>query len=61
MTKSMSQLQKTQLALFLAPVMLSVLIFMVLNISCQSTKAPPAGEVTLFYTSDVGGRLDPCG
>ena len=61
MMKPMSQHRKTQLILFLTPVLLSLLIFIILNISCQNPKAPPSGEVTLFFTSDVGGRLDPCG
>ena len=57
----MSPLRKTQLLWFLAPCMLSLLLFMVLNISCQSAKAPPSGEITFFFTADTGGRLDPCG
>jgi hypothetical protein len=61
MTISMTQLRKTQLLWFLAPCLLSILLFIVLNISCQSAKAPSSGEVTLFFTSDTGGRLDPCG
>ena len=50
------------LLLFLAPVLFSLLLFVALNFSCRGAKAPPgSGEITLFYTSDVGGRLDPCG
>ncbi len=63
MMKSMDRLRKTPpLLLFLAPVLFSLLLFITLNLNCRGAKAPPgSGEITLFYTSDVGGRLDPCG
>ncbi|MDT8395760.1 MAG: hypothetical protein RRA32_04830 [bacterium] len=51
----------SSLLLFLAPILFALLLFAALNFSCRSAKAPPSGEITLFYTSDVGGRLDPCG
>jgi hypothetical protein len=63
MTKSIERLQTIQpIFFFLVPVLLSLLLFVVFNFSCRGAKAPPgSGEITLFYTSDVGGRLDPCG
>ncbi len=62
MMKSLDRLRKAPpLLLFLAPVILSLLLFAMLNFSCSKTAPPASGEITLLYTSDVGGRLDPCG
>ena len=55
------RLEKSNILLFLLPILLSVGLFTFLNISCQSTTEDASGSVKLLYTSEVGGKLDPCG
>jgi hypothetical protein len=47
--------------LFLAPILAAVGLFVLLNFSCQGPGEKASGSLKLLYTSEVGGRLDPCG
>jgi hypothetical protein len=47
--------------LFLLPILLSAGLFAVLNLNCQAPGEKASGSLKLLYTSEVGGRLDPCG
>jgi len=47
--------------LFLAPILAAVGLFALLNFSCQASGEKASGSVKLLYTSEVGGKLDPCG
>jgi len=49
------------IVLFLMPIVVAIAIFSFLNFSCQSRSEDAAGTFKLLYTSEVGGRLDPCG
>jgi len=49
------------LLLFFLPILAAVAIFAFLNLSCQSQDEKAAGSLKLLYTSEVGGKLDPCG
>ncbi len=51
----------TSLALFLTPILLAAGIFALINPGCRSQEGPASGFLKLLYTSEVGGRLDPCG
>jgi len=47
--------------LFLTPIIAAIALFSFLNLSCQSRDDDASGTLKLLYTSEVGGRLDPCG
>ncbi|UCF88179.1 MAG: hypothetical protein JSV70_07100, partial [bacterium] len=47
--------------LFLAPVGAAIALLAFLNISCQSNEGGTSGSLKILYTSEVGGRIDPCG
>ena len=44
---------------FVTPIFFSLLL--PLLTSCQAPPGKAEGSLTLLYTSEVGGRLDPCG
>lgn len=46
---------------FALPVLLAAGIFAALNFTGFRSSGGGAGTVGLLYTSDVGGRIDPCG
>jgi hypothetical protein len=47
--------------LFLLPIMVAIGLFAFLNPSCRAPGGETAGSLKLLYTSEVGGKLDPCG
>jgi len=47
--------------LFLLPIFFSLGLFSLLNLSCQKQPGSGSGTFRLLYTSEVGGKLDPCG
>lgn len=49
------------LFLFFLPIMVVIGPLVLLNTGCQPNPGSIAGSVKLLYTSEVGGRLDPCG
>jgi hypothetical protein len=51
----------SSLLLFLLPILFSIGLFTLINLSCQSQDEKAAGSLKLLYTSEVGGKLDPCG
>ena len=55
------RLIKSAFFLFLAPVVLSLILFAVLNPECRQDEEPVSGELKILYTTDVGGAIDPCG
>ncbi len=57
----LKQLKISPIILFLAPILAAVAIFSLLNLSCQSQDEKASGSLKLLYTSEVGGKLDPCG
>jgi len=57
----MKQLKIPPVILFLAPIIAAVGLFSLLNFSCQPRDSKVSGTLKLLYTSEVGGRLDPCG
>jgi hypothetical protein len=57
----LKRLKNSNLTLFLLPILFSLGLFTLLNLSCQSRSEDVSGSVKLLYTSEVGGKLDPCG
>ena len=57
----LKQLKIPPILLFLLPILVSVGLFTFLNLSCQAPVEKASGSLKLLYTSEVGGRLDPCG
>ena len=57
----LKQLKIPPVILFLAPIVAAVALFSFFNLSCQSRTEDASGSVKILYTSEVGGRLDPCG
>jgi len=57
----LKQLKIPPVILFLAPIVAAVALFSFFNLSCQPRTEDAPGSVKLLYTSEVGGRLDPCG
>ncbi len=57
----LKQLNIPPVILFLAPIVAAVAFFSFFNLSFQSKTEDASGSVKLLYTSEVGGRLDPCG
>ena len=55
------QLKITPIILFLFPILFSLGLFTVLIPGCQTGDQETSGSIKLLYTSEVGGRLDPCG
>jgi hypothetical protein len=57
----LKRLKISPILLFLLPILFSVGLFALLNFSCQAPIEKASGSLKLLYTSEVGGRLDPCG
>jgi len=57
----LKQLKIPPVILFLAPIVAAVALFSFFNLNSQSTTEDASGSVKLLYTSEVGGKLDPCG
>jgi len=53
--------QITPLLLFLAPIFAALALFLILNPACERSREAVSGRLTILYTSDVGGTIDPCG
>lgn len=51
----------TPLLLFLVPIFAALALFFILNPGCERSREAVSGELTILYTSDVGGAIDPCG
>ncbi|MGD8353568.1 MAG: hypothetical protein PVJ01_05315 [Pseudomonadota bacterium] len=54
------QIKIPPVVLFFLPIFISLGLFISLYVSCEAEKGTP-GSITLLYTSEVGGRIDPCG
>lgn len=52
---------KSPIYLFLLPILFSLGLFTLLNINFQAPGEKASGSLKLLYTSEVGGKLDPCG
>jgi hypothetical protein len=52
---------KYQSILPLLPVILALVLFPVLTLDCSAGRGPGMVEITVLYTSDAGGAIDPCG
>ncbi len=57
----LKQLNIPPIILFVAPILAAVGLFAFLNFSGQTRNDDVSGSLKLLYTSEVGGRLDPCG
>ena len=57
----LKKLKIPPVVLFLLPIVFSLVLFSLLNFSCQTQKDNASGTFRLLYTSEVGGKLDPCG
>ena len=57
----LKKLKIPPIILFLAPILAAVGLFVLINFSCQSPAEKASGSLKILYTSEVGGRLDPCG
>ena len=57
----LKKLKIPPIVLFLLPILLSLGLFALFNFSCQTQKENASGTFRLLYTSEVGGKLDPCG
>ena len=57
----LKQLNIPPIILFVAPILAAVGLFTFLNFSGQTRNEDVSGSLKLLYTSEVGGRLDPCG
>jgi hypothetical protein len=57
----LKRLKTPSIMLFLAPIIVSIGLFAFINFSCQASGENASGSVKLLYTSEVGGKLDPCG
>ncbi len=57
----LKQLKIPPIILFVAPILAAIGLFAFLNFSGQAPSEDVSGSVKLLYTSEVGGRLDPCG
>jgi len=57
----LKQLNISPIILFVAPILAAVGLFAFLNFSGQTRNEDVSGSLKLLYTSEVGGRLDPCG
>ena len=57
----LKQLKIPPIILFLAPILAAIGLFAFLNFSGQTRNENVSGSLKLLYTSEVGGRLDPCG
>jgi len=55
------KLMKSRFFLFLFPIFTALALFFVLNLNCHPDRDPVSGKLTILYTSDVGGAIDPCG
>ena len=57
----LKRLKIPSLFLFLLPILFSLGLFALINFSYQSQDEKASGSLKLLYTSEVGGKLDPCG
>jgi hypothetical protein len=55
------RLMKSAFFLFLFPVVLSMVLFAVLDPGCRKDKRAFSGGLKILYSTDVGGAIDPCG
>jgi len=57
----LKRLKNVPLLIFLLPILAAVAIFSLLNLNSLSHDEKVAGSLKLLFTSEVGGKLDPCG
>ena len=57
----LKKITSTSLFLFILPIIVALGLFAFLNFSGQASKEDASGSLKLLYTSEVGGKLDPCG
>ena len=57
----LKNMHRSPVFLFLLPVIAAAGLFTFLNLNCQLWDRDASGSLKILYTSDTGGKLDPCG